>query len=91
MAILEAAQCGKTTIGPNHGGFTEIIGTGAETIGKLFEPGQIGDLEQKIITLWRNPQECIRLGLMAFDKLKSMYSTEVVSKQWMQLLEEVKK
>ena len=91
MAILEAAQHGKSVIGPNHGGFMEIIGTGAEAIGKLFEPGLVDDLEQKITNLWMNPQECVRLGLMAFDKLKRKYSSEVVSKQWMQLLEEVKK
>lgn len=91
MAILEAAQHGKSVIGPNHGGFMEIIGTGAEAIGKLFEPGQVDDLEKKITNLWMNPQECVRLGQMAFDKLKGRYSSEVVSKQWMQLLEEVKK
>lgn len=91
MVILEAAQQGKSVIGPIHGGFTEIIGTGAEAIGKLFEPGLVDDLEQKITNLWMNPQECVRLGLMAFDKLKRKYSSEVVSKQWMQLLEEVKK
>lgn len=91
MVILEAAQQGKSVVGPNHGGFTEIIGTEAEAIGKLFEPGQVDDLEQKITHLWTNPQECMRLGLMAFDKLKRRYSSEVVSKQWMHLLEEVKK
>lgn len=86
MAILEAAQYNKAAIGPDHGGFTEIIGVGDSAIGRLFRPGDVDDLEAKIVQLWNSPDEATRLGRMAFDKLRRCYSTEVVYRQWEQLL-----
>lgn len=62
MAILEAAQFGKPVIGPNHGGFTEIIGEGDAAIGRLFRPGNVDDLERHVVALWNNPNEIARLG-----------------------------
>ena len=87
MSILEAAKFGKTTIGPNHGGFTEIIGTADDAIGRLFKPADVNELESQIVYLWKHPKECERLGTKAFEKLKNLYSTEVVYKQWMDLIE----
>ena len=52
MAILEAAQFGKPTIGPHHGGFTEIIGEGEAAIGRLFAPGDVDDLDRQVAALW---------------------------------------
>ena len=89
MAILEAAQYGKPAIGPNHGGFTEIIGQGNDAIGKLFEPGNVDDLERQVVDLWNDSLSCQQLGDKAFEKLKRAYSTEVVGGQWELLLEEV--
>lgn len=86
MSILEAAQYGKPTIGPNHGGFTEIIGEGDEAIGRLFCPGDVDDMEQQVVALWNAPQETERLGKRAFEKLKSEYSAEVVYRKWEALL-----
>ncbi len=82
MSILEAAQYGKPTIGPNHGGFTEIIGEGEEAIGRLFRPGDVDDMERQIVALWNAPQEAERLGKQAFVKLKDEYSAEVVYRKW---------
>ena len=73
MTILEAAKYGKCTIGPNHGGFTEIIGQGKEAIGKLFEPNNIKDLEKQIVELWNNQTQIEKLGEKAFKKLKECY------------------
>lgn len=86
MAILEAAQYNKAAVGPDHGGFTEIIGVGDSAIGRLFRPGDVEDLEAKIVQLWNSPDEAARLGRMAFDKLQRCYSTKVVCRQWEQLL-----
>ena len=86
MSILEAAQYGKPTIGPNHGGFTEIIGEGDEAIGRLFCPGDVDDMERQIVALWNAPQEMERLGQQAFEKLKNEYSAEVVYQKWETLL-----
>ena len=85
MSILEAAQYGKPTIGPNHGGFTEIIGEGEEAIGRLFRPGDVEDMERQIVELWNAPEEVANLGQKAFEKLKKNYSTETVYLQWEKL------
>ena len=89
MAILEAACYGKPTIGPAHGGFTEIIGWGDSAIGKLFEPNNLDDLEQQIVSLWYAPEEIARLGQMAFDKLQREYSSEVIYRKWNRLSQEL--
>ena len=85
MTILEAAAYGKPVVGPDHGGFTEIIGHGDDAIGRLFRPGDVSDLEEKIIELWNDPASTMRLGQKAFEKLRVKYSTEVVYRQWIDL------
>ncbi len=89
MAILEAACYGKPTIGPAHGGFTEIIGRGESAIGKLFDPNNLDDLERQIVSLWNSPEEIVRLGQMAFDKLQRKYSSEVIYNKWDDLFQEL--
>ena len=86
MAILEAAQFGKPTVGPNHGGFTEIISEGDTAIGRLFVPGNVEDLERQVVALWNNPNEIVRLGEKAHDKLLREYSTEVIYQKWNDLI-----
>lgn len=82
MSILEAASFGKPTIGPDHGGFTEIIGNGEDAIGKLFIPNDVDNLEKAIVELWNNKYEIVELGEKAFRKLKNEYSSEVIYKKW---------
>lgn len=82
MAILEAACYGKPTIGPAHGGFTEIIGRGDSSIGKLFEPNNLDDLERQIVALWNAPDDITQLGQKAFEKLQREYSSEAIYKKW---------
>lgn len=82
MAILEAAYYGKPTIGPNHGGFTEIIGQGENAIGKLFEPSNVDDLKKQIVELWNNQKLNDDLGDKAFKKLIKYYDSEIIYKQW---------
>jgi len=89
MAILEAAQFGKPAVGPNHGGFTEIIGEGDAAIGRLFAPGDVDALEQQIVSLWNNPCEITRLGEKAHDKLLREYSTEVIYQEWNDLIKSI--
>lgn len=89
MAILEAACYGKPTIGPAHGGFTEIIGRGEQAIGDLFEPNNFDDLERKVVSLWNRPDEIARLGEKAFEKLKREYSSEVIYQKWDNLFQKL--
>lgn len=86
MAILEAAQYGKPAVGPDHGGFTEIIGKGEKTIGRLFVPNQVDDLERQIIALWEQPGLINELGEKANRKLRLEYSSEAVYKKWYDLV-----
>lgn len=85
MSILESAQHYKAVIGPDHGGFTEIIGAGDDAIGLLFEPGNADALDAAVTRLWNNPDECTALGIKANEKLKSQYSTQVIATQWQAL------
>lgn len=88
MAILEAAQHCKPTIGPDHGGFTEIIGKGENAIGRLFIPNDIDDLENQIVELWNKPEDIERLGNKAFEKLEREYCSEVVYGKWENVMNE---
>lgn len=86
MTILEAARYGKPMVAPDHGGFTEIIGHGDESIGLLTRPNDTDSLEKAIISLWNNPSETQRLGIAANKKLKNCYSTNVIANKWKELL-----
>lgn len=87
MAILEGARYSKATVGPNHGGFTEIIGNGDSAIGSLFTPGDADSLESAVAHLWTHPDHARRLGEAARQKLLREYSTEVIAQQWRSLVE----
>ncbi len=89
MAILEAAAYSKPMIAPDHGGFSEIIGHGKDAVGLLTTPGNADALSEAIRKLWDNPQESIRLGLLANQKLKNNYSTDIIAQQWKKLLENI--
>lgn len=86
MTILEAARYSKPMIAPDHGGFTEIIGHGDTAIGILVPPNDPSSLESAVATLWSSPSHSCTLGISAHDKLKSEYSTEVISQKWNTLL-----
>lgn len=89
MSILEAAQYGKPTIGPDHGGFSEIIGRGDVAIGRLFAPGDTDELERRVVELWSDRTAVATLGRRAHDKLGRCYSSEAVYGQWKRLFEKV--
>lgn len=87
VAILEAAQHCKPTIGPDHGGFTEIIGKGEDAIGRLFIPNDIDDLENQIVALWNKPEDIERLGNKAFEKLNSKFCSQVIYGEWEKVID----
>lgn len=89
MAILEAAQFGKPCVCPDHGGFTEIIGKGENTIGRLFEPNNLNDLEKQILALWNQPVLVEELEQKAYEKLQKEYSSEVVYNKWNELFTKI--
>lgn len=86
MSILESAQHHKAVIGPDHGGFTEIIGKGEDAIGMLFEPGNGDALDAAVNRLWNDENLTIELGQKAHSKLISQYSTVVIAQKWNELI-----
>lgn len=60
MTILEAARFAKPIIGPDHGGFTEIIGRGTDAAGILTMPNDTDSLASAIRRLWDSPDETLR-------------------------------
>lgn len=89
MAILESARHSKATVGPDHGGFTEIIGRGKTAAGALFKPGSADALEREVVRLWQSPKIAMQLGESAYHRLRTRYSTPVISRQWALLLTEL--
>ena len=89
MAILEAARYGKPTIAPDHGGFSEIIGKGTDAIGVLFTPNDTDSISAAVASLWADSAESARLGAAANSKLRTRYSTEVISSKWASLITEI--
>ena len=85
MVLLEALAAGKPVVAPGHGGFAEIIKTGKNASGRLFMPGDIGDLEHKIRELWNNEELIRDLSHNAVNTYKSTYSAPVIYQQWQQL------
>ena len=83
MAILEAARHSRTTVAPDHGGFTEIV-SGA---GVLFHPGDADSLAEAVSSLWRDPQLAVALGRKAAERLRERYATPVVARQWREIVE----
>lgn len=88
MTILEAARYGKATIAPSHGSFPEIIGEGDNATGLLFQPNSADDLAEKISSLWHSPDQIIRLGERAFEKLHREYNSQLIYEKWSHLFEE---
>lgn len=89
MTILETARYKKPTIGPDHGGFTEIIGKGDDAIGLLFNPNNVDDLEKHIIDFWNNSDSVKTLGEKAYHKLVMNYSSEVIYRKWESLIDDI--
>lgn len=86
MTILEAASYCKPMVAPDHGGFTEIIGSGDNAVGRLVPPNDARALESAILRLWNAPRESEALGLAAHRKLREQFSTGVIASKWEELL-----
>lgn len=81
MTVLETAQYSKPMIGPAHGGFPEIIDKEL-----LFIPGDADSLEERILSLWNNPERIAHYGNLAFRNLQEKYSLTAVTKLWKELI-----
>lgn len=86
MAILDAISYGKCVVGPDHGGFSEIIRNNDEPIGELFIPNNVDDLNQKVIALWGNQQRINSYSLNAHKALNEKYSNTIITQKWREIV-----
>ncbi|MCQ8183165.1 glycosyltransferase [Methylomonas sp. SURF-1] len=75
MVLLEAFANGLPVLASRVGSLAEIIREG-ET-GLLFEPGNSGELAEKMRWLFENPAEQIRMGLNAKRAYSEKYTAEI--------------
>lgn len=80
---------GKPVIAPDHGGFSEIIGSGSEAVGCLFRPNDMDDLEQVVLDLWESEDLLRAMGRRAMEKVRACYSADRVSRMWEDVFSEI--
>jgi len=74
MAVVEAMIMGKAVVASKIGGMPELVDD--HVTGLLFEPGNAGDLTEKIRYLWDRPGECRRMGQAGREKALREYSPQ---------------
>jgi len=85
LALLEAAYAGLPCIAFNVGGNNEIIADGKT--GWLVEPYDIGIMAQKIIWLCKNQDKAKKMGELAKERVKELYSLEQRSANLVKLIQ----
>ncbi len=74
MVIVEGMAAAKPVICSRIGGLPEIVEDGVT--GLLFEPGNAGDLAEKIRHLWDHPDLCRKMGRAGREKMLQEYSVQ---------------
>jgi glycosyltransferase involved in cell wall biosynthesis len=74
LSLAEAGIRGKSVICSRIGGLPEIVEDGVT--GLLFEPGNAGDLAEKIRYLWDRHEVCRKMGQAGREKALREYSPE---------------
>jgi glycosyltransferase involved in cell wall biosynthesis len=87
ISVAEAMLCAKPVIVSDIGVFPEFVSDGIT--GLLSEPGNAGDLANKIAHLWNNPDLCIRMGKAGMGKALKEYSPEAYYKRIMKIFHSV--
>lgn len=87
--ITRAMILAKPVIASRLGGVPEIVED--EKCGLLFEPGNAGELVQKIRLLYENPELCRSLGAAGRMKAQKEYGAVAVSRRLMEILAKARK
>jgi glycosyltransferase involved in cell wall biosynthesis len=86
LTILEAMSQGVPVVASAIGGVDELVEDGVT--GLLFEPGNVGQLAEKLKLLWHDDQLCRRLGAAAAQRVRQRYSPAVYFGQLMSIYRE---
>lgn len=73
--VGSAMGMGKPVIASRLGALPEIVDDGGT--GLLFEPGNVGDLVEKIDHLWKRPDLCRQMGEAGHAKVEREYAPRV--------------
>ena len=84
IVFLEAAACGKPSIGGRSGGVSEAIWDGHT--GLLVDPESVDELVLKMETLLKDPQYCSRLGENAREWVQTRFHWPAYVQRVYQLL-----
>ena len=87
MTNIESFINGKPVIASNIGGIPEIVEHNVN--GLLFEPANIEQLKECILTYWNNPELVIEHGKNGYQKAITHYTEERYYNELMKVYEEV--
>jgi phosphatidylinositol alpha-1,6-mannosyltransferase len=87
IVYLEAMRYGCPCIAGNHGGVPELIEDGID--GFLVEYGNVEQLSDRLLTLYRNSDLRLSMGHRARHKIESEYLFPRMRDDWFNLLEEL--
>lgn len=85
--IVEAFACGLPVIASRIGALAEIVRDGQT--GLLFEPGDAGDLADKMAWAQAHPQQMAQMGAAARARYEAEFSPEVNYRRLMEIYREV--
>ena len=86
MTNIESFINGKPVIASNIGGIPEIVEHNVN--GLLFEPTNVVQLKECILTYWNNPQLAIEHGRNGYQKAITQYTEEKHYNELMKVYEE---
>lgn len=74
LTIIEAFSRAKPVIASNLGAMAELVVD--NKTGLLFKSGDPKDMAEKVRWLWKNPDECIRMGQKARQEFEAKYTPQ---------------
>lgn len=84
---MESFINGKPVIGSNIGGIPEQIEH--NKTGFLFEPANVEQLKEYILTYWNNPDLVVEHGKNAYEKARTLYTEERYFKELIKVYNEI--
>jgi len=86
IVAAEAMAHGVPVVAARVGGLADLVEDGKT--GLLFEPGNVGELAEKLTALWNDPERCRELGRRGHDRISQMCDREGYFRKLMAIYEE---
>lgn len=81
LYVLEALAAGVPVVQPSHGHFPELLAsTGG---GRLFAPGDVGELAEQLRGLLRDPDAAVELGMQGRDGVMRRHTADRMATETM--------